>query len=77
MSGTENPATEKRDVYARVTSQIVRLWEQAESPVISEFNSRRFKVALLFSKGGAFRLAIEWSWKSKVTGKEFTNRQMY
>jgi hypothetical protein len=24
-----------------------------------------------------FRLAIEWSWKSKVTGKEYTNRQMY
>jgi hypothetical protein len=24
-----------------------------------------------------FQLAIEWRWKSRLTGKEFTNQQLY
>jgi hypothetical protein len=26
---------------------------------------------------GGFQLAIEWSWRSKLTGKEYTNQQLY
>ena len=46
MSGTEDTATEKRDVYTRVTSQIVNVIEQGVEPPVGRNEHGVFKIAL-------------------------------
>ena len=46
MFGTEDTATEKRDVYTRVTSQIVNAIEQGVEPPVGRNEHGVFKIAL-------------------------------
>jgi hypothetical protein len=72
------------DKWAAFLSYYVRVIEDCPLKCISQGLRYVDEVVLNVLKllptralANGFQLAIEWSWKSKITGRVFTNQQLY
>jgi hypothetical protein len=63
--------------YAGVIEDCPLRCEGRNLRYVEEVSLRVLDVLPPRAVSGGFQLAIEWNWKSKVTGKEHTNPQLY